>query len=266
MLDRINNYFIRKRDKEYQKLLKLSRFPRYTKGVFELDNSKFSFPDTASFVFMYKEIFKQEIYKFESINESPNIIDCGANIGMSVVYCKRQFPKARITAFEPEKKIFEYLKTNIEAHDLFDVTIINKAVWKENTTLNFINEGADANRITLINNDANNSPTYEVQAVKLSDYINEEVDFLKLDIEGAEVEVIKEIAFKLKYVKRIFIEYHSSENSGQELDIILDILTKNNFHYYIDSPNRTRRMPFIDKTNYLSFDFFLNIFAIQKNS
>lgn len=264
MIGRIKDYFKRKRDSEYQQLFRLSKLPRYTSGSFELNNEKYIFPDASSFVFMYKELFKEEIYKFKSDNEFPVIVDCGANIGMSIIYCKKQFPKAKIIAFEPERSIFKYLQSNIELHHLTDVEVINKAVWKEKTVLNFINEGADANRIASINNDVDNNPTYEVETVKLSDYINEEIDFLKLDIEGAEVEVMKEIEFKLKNVKNIFIEYHSSENSKQELNIILDILTRNNFHYYIDSPNRTKRKPFIDKDTFLSFDFFLNIFATQK--
>ena len=264
MIGRIKDYLKRKGDPEYQQLFRLSKLPRYTSGSFELNNEKYIFPDAASFVFMYKELFKEEIYKFQSDKETPVIIDCGANIGMSIIYCKKQFPKAKIIAFEPERSIFKYLQSNIELHHLTDVEIINKAVWKERTVLNFINEGADANRIASINNDVDNSQSYEVETVKLSDYINEEIDFLKLDIEGAEVEVVKEIESKLKYVKNIFVEYHSSENSKQELNIILDILTRNNFHYYIDSPNRTKRKPFIDKDTFLSFDFFLNIFATRK--
>lgn len=267
MIERINNYIKRKSDKEYQQLVKLSKFPRYTKGEFIFKNDKYLFPDAASFVFMYKEIFKEEIYRFDSEKEIPFIIDCGANIGMSIIYCKKQFPKAKIIAFEPEKRIFQYLKKNIDLHNLSNVDLINKAVWRENTTLNFINEGADANRITSLYNDANGNETYNVEAVKLSEYIIEEVDFLKLDIEGAEVEVLKEIEPKLYLAKHLFIEYHSSEFAKQQLNIILDILSRNNFHYYIDSPNRAKRKPFIDRTdtNIFSFDFFLNVYAIRND-
>lgn len=266
MIQKLYNKTKRIFDKEYQQLRKLTLLPRYTKGNFNFGTLNFIFPDAASFVFMYKELFKKEIYKFKSDKSNPLIIDCGANIGMSIVYAKTQYPKARIIAFEPEKTIFSYLQKNLVANLITDVELINKAVWKEETTLNFINEGADANRITDINNDANDFEEIKVEAVKLSDYINEKVDFLKLDIEGAEIEVIKEIEPKLKMINYIFIEYHSSPKSKQELQVILDILERNNFHYYIDSPNPSKKHPFIDKrkSELFSFDFFLNIYATQR--
>ncbi len=267
MFDRINNYIKRKSDKEYQHLLKLSKLPRYTKGNFELGNEKYIFPDSASFVFMYKEIFKKEIYKFKSEKKDPFIIDCGANIGMSIIYCKRLFPEAKIIGFEPEKDIFQYLTTNIESRKFKNIELINKAVWDENGKIQFSNEGADGNRISSLHTESHFNDSYEVDAVKLSEYITSHVDFLKLDIEGAEIEVMNEISSKLTLVKNLFIEYHSFEDKPQQLDLILAILTKNNFHYYIDSPNSSTVTPFIKNKAraFLSFDFFLNIYATQKN-
>jgi hypothetical protein len=76
---------------------------------------------------------------------------------------------------------------------------------------------------------------------------------------------MNEISSKLKFVKNIFIEYHSFEDEPQQLDLVLAILTKNNFHYYIDAPNTTAATPFIKNKEraFLSFDFFLNIYATQ---
>jgi FkbM family methyltransferase len=251
-------------DKRYQELSRLSRLPRYTPGSFDWGESKISFPDAASFVFMYKELFIGHIYKFKSDKKPPFIIDCGANIGMSVIYCKELFPEARIIAFEPEKKIFSYLEKNITALKLENVELINKAVWKEEGTIQFSNEGADASRISSLHAEDQFQSHYDVQAVRLSSYIDRTVDFLKLDIEGAEIEVIKEIEGKLKFVNHLFIEYHSFENAPQELDILLSILTRQHFHYYIDSPNRSISSPFVEKSSFYSFDFFLNIYAFKK--
>ncbi len=248
-------------DKQFQELNRLSKLPRYTPGSFEWRKSRLSFPDSASFVFTYKEIFVESIYKFESQKPSPFIIDCGANIGLSVIYFKALFQGAKVIAFEPERKIYEYLKDNIRSQDLGNVELVNKAVWKEDAFLMFSNEGADASRISSLGNMAEKKSSYEVEAVRLSKYIDQEVDFLKLDIEGAEGEVIREIEDKLHFVKRIFIEFHSPENGAQELDVILNILTRNKFRYYIDSAFRMRKSPFVDRDTFLSFDFFLNIFA-----
>jgi FkbM family methyltransferase len=244
-------------------LRKLDKLPRYSKGNFKWGSSVILFPDAASFLFIYRELFKQHIYKFTSEKKSPLIFDCGANIGLSVIYFKELFPNARVVAFEPERTVFEYLKKNIENLRLPNIELHNKALWKSNTKIRFNNEGADASRISSLNESYVFESSYEVEAVRLSGYISEEIDLLKIDIEGAELEVLKEIENKLAFVKRIFIEYHSFENSRQNLDELLKILSENNYHYYIDTPNRLRKMPFIDKYSFLSFDFFLNIYAIK---
>lgn len=62
MVKKIINYIKRYFDDEYQQLLKLSTFPRYTKGSFSHNGVSLVFPDAASFVFMYKEIYKKVIY------------------------------------------------------------------------------------------------------------------------------------------------------------------------------------------------------------
>lgn len=267
MIKRILNYIKRYFDKEYQQLKKLSALPRYTNGDFEYNGVKFTFPDSGSFVFMYRELFKKEIYKLNSKKERPFIIDCGANIGMSVITSKKQYPNAEIIAFEPEKTICDYLKKNLSINNITDVTVIEKAVWKEQTTLSFISEGADANRITSINDENSTQKKIEIETVKLSEYINKEVDLLKLDIEGAEVEVMREIEHKLNHVTNIFVEYHSSTSSEQELQVILEILTRNNFHYYIDSPNASKSRPFLEKpkNDIFSFDFYLNVYGTKKD-
>lgn len=250
-------------NKREQELRNLSGLPRYTKGEFTWDETKLQFPDAASFVFTYKEVFGKEIYRFETSNKTPLIIDCGANIGLSVIYFKILHPGARVIAFEPERSIFGYLQQNTGALKLAGIELINKAVWKQDEVLVFNNEGADASRISSLHEGDSFASSYEVEAVRLSGFLQQEVDLLKLDIEGAEIEVMKEIEPRLKNVKRVFIEYHSFDDTPQELDTILAILTRNGFHYYIDAPNPTRTMPFIDKTTFLSFDFFLNIYAIQ---
>src|SRR5690349_14366069 len=49
-----------------------------------------------------EEIFIDKVYLFHSAELSPRIIDCGANIGLSVIFFKRTFPSAKIIAFEPD--------------------------------------------------------------------------------------------------------------------------------------------------------------------
>lgn len=105
------HYYRRKNNKKSNPLNKLYNTPRFVSTNFELEGGKtINIPDAASFIFMYKEIFEQEIYKFSSESKSPYIIDGGANIGLATIYFKKLFPKSEILAFEPDTQIHAVLK------------------------------------------------------------------------------------------------------------------------------------------------------------
>jgi FkbM family methyltransferase len=242
----------------YRKILKrnLLQVPRYKKGLTKLAGAKTLFVDSLSFLFMYREIFDNNVYQFVPSRLNPVIIDCGANIGLSLIYFKRIFPQAKIVAFEPDKDIFNVLQYNItESHQLSDIHLVNAALWVHENGINFKSEGADAGRI--IENENN----YIVPTCKLSNYLEEEVDFLKIDIEGAEYEVLKECGDKLRNVEQMFIEYHSFENKPQQLSQILDLLTRQNFRYYLTMPGLKSANPLIKLNKYAGMDMQVNIYA-----
>ncbi len=82
---------------------------RFQSKTITLNNRKFKITDSASFVAMYLDIFGHEGYKFETKKLEPYIIDCGANIGLSLIYFNQLYPNAKIIAFEPDPKLFENL-------------------------------------------------------------------------------------------------------------------------------------------------------------
>ncbi len=71
--------------------------------------------DQASFRLGYSELFNEEIYKFRSQKANPYIIDCGSNMGMSIIYFKSLFPDSRIVGFEADPYVFSFLKKNIQS-------------------------------------------------------------------------------------------------------------------------------------------------------
>src|ERR1044071_4676506 len=131
--------------------------------------------DSLSFIYMFEEIFEREIYRFNSETESPYVLDCGSNIGLSVIYCKQLYPRARVVAFEADDEIFAVLKRNVERWELSEVELVCRAVWSEETTLNFKHEGADGGRIERAGDDASGK---SVRTVRLRDYLDRRVDFL----------------------------------------------------------------------------------------
>ncbi len=238
--------------------------PRYTKTSDQLDGRQIQIPDIASFRFMHKEIFEQEIYKFKTSTPEPYIIDGGANIGLATIYFKKLYPSSKIVCFEPDPEIFKTLKLNIGVFDFRQIELIQKGLWNANTKLFFKSEGADAGLIAEF--DKNNSaPETEIEVVSLKPYLQKSVDFLKLDIEGAETIVLKDIQEELVRVERIFVEYHSFVGQPQRLNEIIDILTKARFRLYMSIPgNNSLNSPLMGLGNYNNMDFQLNIFGYKE--
>ena len=206
-----------------------------------------------------KEIFIDEVYKVQ-LSPAPTIIDCGANIGLSIIYLKRLFPDANIIAFEPDKTNFELLQRNMSSFHLNDVKLEQKAVWKENTVISFVNEGSMSSRIEQAS-----SSNDKVTAIKLKDYLDRKIDFLKIDIEGAEFEVLKDIEPNLNLVQNMFFEYHGSFNQNNELVEILDIINKAGFSFYIKEASSVYNHPFLffQSQTKKQYDIQLNIFCFR---
>ena len=93
-----------------------------------------------------KEIFIDEIYRLK-LEPDPFIIDCGANIGMSIIYVKQKYPSAEILAFEPDDSNFSLLEKNISSFGYSGVQLHRKAVWDTNTVLKFSNESSMGSRV-----------------------------------------------------------------------------------------------------------------------
>ncbi len=233
---------------------------RFTEMELKLFGKKILVPDSASLLFLVKELFEFEIYRFKANTKEPLIIDCGANIGLSIIYFKQLYPNAKIIAFEPDPKIFNYLERNIASFGFEGIGLVNKALWGSETELEFYSEGADGGRIKEA---GDKEKIVKIRTEKLSKYLHQKVDFLKLDIEGAEYEVLGECKDLLKNVENIFVEYHSFVGKRQNLWEILKILEESGFRYYIEHIGVKSAHPFENISDYVGFDNQLNIFGYR---
>jgi FkbM family methyltransferase len=223
-------------------------------------NYSLNVPDCQSFIWQFKEIFVEEYYKFKTDSDSPLIYDCGANVGTSCAYFKYRYPQSRIVAFEPNPNVADYLAENNKNNLLVNIEIINKAVWIHNKGIDLGMDDADASSIHLKKNKT------KVDSVRLKDYLEKEetVDMLKMDIEGAETEVLKDCRESLYKVKNIFVEFHSFRNEPPELSAVMDVLESAGFRYFIMQPEN-RISPLINHFNKSNpeMDLQLNIFAFR---
>lgn len=204
-------------------------------------------------VFLFRDVFLSADYYFRSNSKAPVIIDCGANIGASILFFKWLYPNSIIYAFEPSPSIFEMLQKNISANKLENVFCYNVALADKTATVQFFEPDGIAGSLTgSLSHGRNDGNPVEVQAMPLSAFIRENnitsIDYLKMDIEGAETAVINEMAAAqtLDLIKQAGIEYHH-QIAGQNASLghFLKTVELAGFHYSLfaeGQPSKTGEM------------------------
>lgn len=184
---------------------------------------------------LFIEIFIDEVYYFASEAENPKIIDCGANLGMSVLYFKHLYPQASIIAIEPNPLAVSYLEKNIRENVLADVAIKSACVSDRVGKEKFYYSGdlSIANASLFV--EIGKAYLRDVDAVLLSDILSEDqFDLVKIDIEGAERQVFKDLKSSglISQSKLYFIEYHkATEYLDDMLLEMLETFTKSGFRW-----------------------------------
>lgn len=220
--------------------------------------------DMGSFLAQYEQIFVRRIYEFtEDKNRPLHILDCGANIGMSVKFYLENYPQAQVEAFEADPEIFSLLADNLAPlTDAGRCVLHNQAVWDGAGTLSFAQEGDEGGHI------AEASEQMKTVRVETADIANilaayEVVDFWKIDIEGAETRVLTRALPYLDRVRHLFVEYHSVAGEVQTIDKIFHILVENGFRVFMDS-DLIGKNPFLSPAVFNGFDGLVNIYATRR--
>jgi FkbM family methyltransferase len=240
---------------------RLRKLPRYQAGVTGLLGRPLRYVDAASLLSAHYEIFGRQLYRFEASHSAPLIIDVGSNIGLSVIYFKRLYPAARVKAIEADPAIFRTLSENVETFELADVELIEAAATVADGPVEFHREGGDAGRLEPLMGAASNV----VRGLRLRDLLAEETALLKLDIEGAEVDVLLDCSDRLRLIDHLFVEYHSFEERPQRLAELLAVLEENDFRIHVESVDQIAS-PFVHRELRSGFDLQLNIFATRRTS
>ena len=101
-----------------------------------------------------------------------------------------------------------------------------------------------------------------VETVRLNQYLKMDIDFLKIDVEGAELRIIKDCRDDLERVQNIFIEYHGNRSRKQRLHEMLHIIQQAGFRYHVQDANPINH-PFIERERGNLYDLQLNIFGFR---
>jgi FkbM family methyltransferase len=253
-------------DIEYREINRLLKLPRKQFGKTRLLGTDLSFVDGRTCALQYKVIFQDGIYAMESGITAPRILDVGANIGMATIYFKSIFPEARIDAFEADPVVASILQHNVDAFKLRDVRVHNVAASDTAGTLTFLSNGSDGGRLVkerdAVDLKSRSESTVQVPAVRLKDCLIESIDFLKLDIEGAEYDVIADCQDSLHFVRHIFVEYHSFVSRPQMLPEFLGFLRDAGFRLFVQT-DYCASSPLKSSASDAGMDLRLNIFGTR---
>jgi FkbM family methyltransferase len=121
------------------------------------------------------------------------VLDLGANIGLfTLLYARQVGPTGHVHSFEPGVQSFALLKTNTIINGYANVTLYNKAVADTDGIAKFLlcTTGDSDNR--LMDNSGEKREEIDVELVRLDSLFgNARVDFIKMDIQGAELLAMK---------------------------------------------------------------------------
>ena len=220
-------------------------------------------PDVPSFLSAFYYIFVRRIYAFKSFDPHGIVVDCGANIGLSVLYFKTMYPSLRVVAYEADPVICRTLERNVMANRLEGVEVINAAVGAGAGTVSFLQDGSDSGRVT--DDLQSGKHVIEVDAVCLRDELaGRDVPFLKVDIEGAETDALIGCAGRLSQVGSMFVEFHAFAEKPQRLGQLLAVLEEAGLRVAIESIQDVKTpLTLADRARSNGMDLQLHIFAYR---
>lgn len=159
------------------------------------------------------------------VKEGDVIVDAGANIGYYTVLLSRAVgDTGKVYAFEPGEECFNLLSKNIKENGCKNVVLINKALSDKEGDIQFYINERDKGSSSMIK-DANGFKV-TVKGTTLDKEIDEPIDFMKMDIEGAELGALKGATTLLCSCKKMVIEVPEKRKDFKE---IMKLLVLNNY-------------------------------------
>jgi FkbM family methyltransferase len=171
-------------------------------------------------VSIYDQIFIRQEYALAAAPQVETIVDAGANIGLASIYFANAFPNARIIAIEAEGRNYEMLKLNTKPYE--KITAIHAALWDKDERISVVDLGL-GNGGFVVQDGSGGGVRHDkvcdvANGITMSTIMEEHhidrIGVLKIDIEGAEVEVFSEVSPWLDRVDCIMIELHEQKRAG----------------------------------------------------
>lgn len=190
------------------------------------------------------------------------VLDVGAHVGCHVLLAARLVgSEGKVYAFEPSPDNFALLRKNVELNGYRNVALVHKAVTEKTgtVTLHLSPEGNDRNSIYESSRSLRRGQSMEVQTVSLDDFLDQKgwprVDFIKIDVEGAEPLVLEGMARLLKRSSQLVLmaEFAPTcirDGGRSPVDFLFDIA---NCGFQIDVLHGEGQSTPLDRQEFIAF-------------
>ena len=169
----------------------------------------------SSDIAVFHQVFINKEYSFNAGFNPRFIIDGGGNVGLGALYFANVYPDAKIVSVEPESDNYNMLIDNTSAYD--NIYPIQSGLWNKSTYLKVKDIGLGDWGFVVEEYDKEDAETFRALSIAdiMIQYKVEEIDILKLDIEGAEKEVFTNNYDRwLPKTKILIVELHDRMKAG----------------------------------------------------
>lgn len=172
-----------------------------------------------------------------SLKKGGVFIDVGASVGLMSVFASAVVGQSgKVLAFEPQVERFSFLKKNIQLNHLVNVLPFNIGLGTKEQTLTLY---TDRNSPSLVDR-SGRATSEKVKIRRLEEIVDElkinSVNFIKVDVEGFEVMVLKgaEKILKRKDAPILCVEYflRNQKISGSDIPLTKYIKSVNDYHFF----------------------------------
>lgn len=129
--------------------------------------------------------------KYRDIHEADVVFDCGSYQGHFALYAAKKARKGKVYCFEPDEKNISLIKKNLQLNRLTNVFIVKKVLAGHTGKITFFAKGGAGSKISNYKSKSD----IEIDCITLADFCTENkinhVNFIKMDVEGAEVQVVE---------------------------------------------------------------------------